>query len=80
MLQKSQTSFLPLQGPITRQMKSDLSAKRVGEQDRKFEHQNRKVLLIVDYTSAHVDVGGLKAIDLATQYDTYNPANGSGYN
>ena len=43
---------------------NDLFEEWVHEQDRKFECQNRKVLLIVYNFPAHPDVGGLKAIDL----------------
>ena len=45
-------------------MDSDLFEYWVREQDKTFERQNRKVLLIVDNCPAHPKIGGLKAIEL----------------
>ena len=45
-------------------MDSDLFEEWVREQDRKFECENRKILLIVDNCLAHPQIGGLKAIDM----------------
>ena len=45
-------------------MDSDLFEDWVREQDKTFERQNRKVLLIVDNCPAHPKIGGLKAIEL----------------
>ena len=63
MLQKSQPSSWLLQGPKRSWIDSDLFEEWFREQDRKFERQNQKVLLIVDNCPAHPDVGGLKVID-----------------
>ena len=45
-------------------MDSDLFEEWVRELDRKFEQQNRKVVLIIDNCPAHPAIGGLKAIQL----------------
>ena len=45
-------------------MDSDLFEEWVREVDRKFEQQNRKVVLIIDNCPAHPAIGGLKAIQL----------------
>ena len=45
-------------------MDSDLFKEWVRELDRKFEQQNRKVVLIIDNCPAHPAIGGLKAIEL----------------
>ena len=45
-------------------MNSDLFEEWVREQDRKFECENRKILLIVDNCPAHPQIGGLKAIEM----------------
>ena len=45
-------------------MDSDLFEEWVRELDRKFEPQNRKVVLIIDNCPAHPAIGGLKAIQL----------------
>ena len=45
-------------------MDSDLFEEWVREQDRKFECENRKILLIVDNCPAHPQIGGLKAIEM----------------
>ena len=45
-------------------MDSDLFEEWVRELDRKFEQQNRKVVLIIDNCPAHPAIGGLKAIHL----------------
>ena len=64
MLQKSETSSLPLQGSKKSWMDSDLFEDWLREQDKKFEGQNRKVFLIVDNSPVHPEIGGLKAIEL----------------
>ena len=59
---------------------SDLFEEWVRELDRKFEQQNRKVVLIIDNCPAHPAIGGLKAIQLCflpPQYDSSYSANGS---
>ena len=45
-------------------MDSDLFEEWVREQDRKFECEDRKILLIVDNCPAHPQIGGLKAIKM----------------
>ena len=45
-------------------MDSDLFEEWVREQDRKFECENQKILLIVDNCPAHPQIGGLKAIEM----------------
>ena len=45
-------------------MNSDLFEEWVHELDRKFEQQNRKVVLIIDNCPGHPAIGGLKAIQL----------------
>ena len=45
-------------------MDGDLFEEWVRELDRKFEQQNRKVMLIIDNCPAHPAIGGLKAIQL----------------
>ena len=45
-------------------MDSDLFEEWVREQDKKFERENRKILLIVDDCPAHPQIGGLKAIEM----------------
>ena len=45
-------------------MDSDLFEEWVRELDRKFEQQNRKVVLIIDNCPAHPAIGGFKAIQL----------------
>ena len=45
-------------------MDSDLFEEWVRKLDRKFEQQNRKVVLIIDNCPAHPAIGGLKAIQL----------------
>ena len=45
-------------------MDSDLFEEWVREQDRKFECENRKILLIVDNCPAHPQIGSLKAIEM----------------
>ena len=45
-------------------MDSDLFEEWVREFDRKFEQQNRKIVLIIDNCPAHPAIGGLKAIQL----------------
>ena len=45
-------------------MDSDLFENWVRERDKKFESQNRKVLLIGDNCPDHPEIGGLKAIEL----------------
>ena len=64
MLQKYLNILLVAKGTKKIRMNSDLFEESVCEQDRKFECQNRKVLLIVGNCPAHPDDGDLKAIDL----------------
>ena len=64
MLQKSETPSLPLQRTKKSWMDSDLFEEWVREQDRKFECENQKILLIVDNCPAHPQIGGLKAIEM----------------
>ena len=45
-------------------MEIDLFEDWVCEQDKKFEGQNQKVLMIVDNCPAHPEIGGLKEIEL----------------
>ena len=61
-------------------MDSDLFEEWIREFDRKFEQQNRKVVLIIDNCPAQPAIGGLKAIQLCflpPQYDSSYSANGS---
>ena len=64
MLQKPQATALPYRGQKKSWMDSDLFEEWVRELDRKFEQQNRKVVLIIDNCPAHPAIGGLKAIQL----------------
>ena len=64
MLQKFETSSLPLQGSKKSWMDCDLFEDWVRKQDNKSDGQNRKVLLIVDTCPAKPEIGGLKAIEL----------------
>ena len=52
----------------------------VSKDDTKFEGQNQKTLLIVDNCPAHLEIGGLKAIELSflpPDTNIYNPTDGS---
>ena len=64
MFQKSLNILLVAKGNKKIRINSDLFEESVCEQDRKFECQNRKVLLIVGNCPAHPDDGDLKTIDV----------------
>ena len=63
MLHKFEASSLPLQRTKKSWKDSALFEDWVREQNKKFESQNLKVLLIVDNCPAHPEIAGLKAIE-----------------
>ena len=56
-------NFLAATGDKKSWIDSDLFKEWVREQNKKFECENRKILLIADNCPAHLQFGGLKAIE-----------------